>query len=166
MNQTTSKRIKFLFLQHDIEQHPNVPVNYLPPPKVSDASANDLTKTIIRFLKCSGHQAERVSNTGRFIEDKIQFQDAIGRNRTAGTGKYIPGQGTNGTADIHAQIRPTGAKYAMPVKIEVKFGNDRQSEAQKVYQANIEQAGGVYIIARNMDEFVEWYDRFVEGVEA
>jgi hypothetical protein len=46
------------------------------------------------------------------------------------------------------------------VKIEVKIGKDRQSEAQKKYQEDIERAGGVYLIARDFDSFVEWFDSF------
>jgi hypothetical protein len=48
------------------------------------------------------------------------------------------------------------------VKIEVKVGKDRQSDAQKRYQESIERAGGVYLIARDFDSFVEWFDEYVQ----
>ena len=38
------------------------------------------------------------------------------------------------------------------MKIEVKFGSDRQSEHQKEYQKAIEAAGGVYLIARTFEQ--------------
>lgn len=60
---------------------------------------------------------------------------------------------TVGTADISATIR------GRSVKIEVKIGRDRQSEAQKRYQASIEAAGGIYYIARNIDDFMQWYNQ-------
>jgi hypothetical protein len=41
--------------------------------------------------------------------------------------------------------------------IEVKWGEDRQSEAQKMYQARIEKAGGIYLIIHKFEEFYEWY---------
>jgi hypothetical protein len=44
------------------------------------------------------------------------------------------------------------------VKIEVKYGKDRQSEDQKKYEHSINEAGGIYVIARNIDDFIEWYD--------
>lgn len=44
------------------------------------------------------------------------------------------------------------------MKIEVKHGRDRQSEAQKKYQADIEKAGGVYYVAKTFDEFYRWYE--------
>jgi hypothetical protein len=72
-------------------------------------------------------------------------------------GKWTPGQGTKGTADISATIR------GRSVKIEVKYGKDRQSDAQKQYQEDIERAGGVYIIARDMDQFLDWFDAFIKN---
>ena len=45
----------------------------------------------------------------------------------------------------------------------VKYGKDKQSEYQKQYQKDIERAGGVYLIARNMDEFIEWYIDFIKN---
>lgn len=52
----------------------------------------------------SGHQAERVSNTGRYIDKSKRVTDVLGRSRIIGTGKFIYGTGTNGTADIHAVV--------------------------------------------------------------
>lgn len=69
--------------------------------------------------------------------------------------QWTKGTGTAGSADISATIK------GRSVKIEVKIGKDRQSDAQKKYQEMIERAGGVYIIAKNFDEFVEWYNNFV-----
>jgi hypothetical protein len=72
-------------------------------------------------------------------------------------GKWTPGQSTKGTADISATIR------GRSVKIEIKQ-KDKQSEAQKQYQQAIENAGGVYIIVRDFDSFVEWYEKFTLGL--
>jgi hypothetical protein len=44
----------------------------------------------------------------------------------------------------------------------VKYGKDRQSEAQKQYQQKIETAKGIYYIARDFDTFVEWYDTLTQ----
>jgi len=35
------------------------------------------------------------------------------------------------------------------------------SENQKKYEANINSSGGVYLVVRNMDSFIDWYDDFV-----
>jgi len=34
---------------------------------------------------------------------------------------------------------------------------------QKQYQESIERAGGIYIIVRSFDEFVEWFDLFIKN---
>lgn len=121
-----------------IEAHPNVPKYAVPTPKYTDKTANGLTRCIIDFLKYSGCQAERISNTGRVLKQPHGI-------------KWIPGTGTKGSADISATIK------GRSVKIEVKIGRDRQSDAQKEYQAVVERAGGVYYIARSWDEFIGWY---------
>ncbi|KAF2380358.1 hypothetical protein BSN82_16780, partial [Acinetobacter baylyi] len=57
-------------------------------------------------------------------------------------GQWTKGTGTPGSADISATIK------GRSVKIEVKYGKDRQSQAQKDYQKAIEKAGGTYIIVK------------------
>ena len=126
-----------------------MPPDYVVRTKFTDKTANGLTKAIITYLKLNGYQAERISNTGRYIDDSKIVTDVIGFQRKIGSGKYIKGTGTNGTADISATIK------GKSVKIEVKIGKDRQSEAQKKYQEDIERAGGVYLIAKDWDGFIE-----------
>ena len=58
---------------------------------------------------------------------------------------------TKGSADISATIQ------GKSVKIEIKWGNDRQSPAQAKYQAEIVQAGGIYLIVHTFDQFYDWY---------
>lgn len=120
------------------------------------SKANDITKAIIKFLRLSGHQAERINTMGRTIDNRKTVYDCLGHARQIGSTKYIPTTGTKGSADISATIQ------GRSVKIEVKAGRDRQSDAQKQYQADIERAGGVYIIAHSFDEFYEWYVKEME----
>jgi hypothetical protein len=88
---------------------------------------------------------------GRVIDNRKTYTNVIGQNVTIGSTQYIPGTSTKGTADISATIK------GRSVKIEVKIGKDKQSEAQKQYQSNIERAGGTYIIAKTFSEFMDWY---------
>jgi len=127
----------------------------LVPRKYTDRTANGLTKCVIDFLKLSGWQAERVSVTGRPVDQSRIVTDVVGTARRIGSVKWIPGTMTAGSADISATIR------GRSVKIEVKIGRDRQSEAQKKYQADIVKAGGAYIIVSNFDEFLSWYNGFL-----
>jgi hypothetical protein len=130
-------------------KYPNVP--YLAPRIYTDKTANGLTKCIIDFLTFAGQQAERISNTGRMIDTRQTFEDVIGNTRIIGGTNWIPGTGTNGTADVSATIA------GRSVKIEVKIGRDIQSPAQKNYQKSIESAGGIYVIASTFEGFLSWF---------
>lgn len=129
-------------MEDNRRKHPDFPEAYRPPAKYSDTTANGLTKCVIDFLNLSGHQAERISSSGRVIKSK-------------GRDIWIPGSSRNGTADISATVK------GRSVKIEIKVGKDRQSEAQKEYQAEVERAGGVYIIVKTFNDLYTWYNQFL-----
>ena len=139
-------------------KHPNFPPAYITGTikPFEDKTANGLTRCVTDHIRLNGGQSERISNTGRYIDDSKIVTDTIGIQRKIGSGKYIKGQGTNGTADISATIK------GRSVKIEIKIGADKQSEAQKKYQTAIESAGGVYIIVKTYAEFKEWYNNFTK----
>ncbi|HUT43367.1 MAG TPA: hypothetical protein VMW95_03440, partial [Desulfobacterales bacterium] len=59
--------------------------------------------------------------------------------------------GQKGTADISATIK------GLSVKIEVKM-KDKQSPDQKIYQEQVERAGGLYFVARDFTSFKQWFD--------
>ena len=153
------KVLKALMEDEQRRKHPNFPPQCLPSIKVSDNSANSLTKCIVNFLNLSGCQAERISTTGRWIDESFTYTNIMGQTRKAGSGRYIKGSGTKGSADISAIIN------GKSVKIEVKYGKDRQSDDQKKYQENIERAGGVYIIAKDFQSFYDWYINFINFVK-
>jgi hypothetical protein len=139
-------------------KYPNMPEAYIPKTEWSDNNANALTKCVIAWIQFMGCQAERISSQGQYREGaKIQVGSGMMAHTKQLPGKWTPGQSTKGTADISATIR------GRSVKIEIKQ-KDKQSEAQKQYQAAIERAGGVYIIVRDFDSFVEWYESFVLGL--
>jgi hypothetical protein len=135
------------------ERYPKTPPEWLAPVKFRDDSANGLTRCIVSFLRLQGHQAERISNTGRPVDRTISFTDVMGRRRTVGRFEWVHGTGSRGTADISATIA------GQSVKIEVKAGRDRQSDAQRRYQDEVERAGGTYIIARDFTGFLQWYNQ-------
>ena len=124
--------------------------DYVPKEVFSDKTANKLTKAVITFLRLKGCQAERVANSGRYIDESKIVTDVLGNKRKIGTGKYIKGSGVNGTADIASTIPVTinNVKVGIKVAWEVKM-KDKQSEAQKIYQTSVEQAGGFYFIIHN-----------------
>lgn len=126
----------------------SMPSQYVPVTKYTDKTANGLTKLIIALITLQGGQAERINTTGRYLQGK-SYVDVLGHNRTV-KGKYIPGSGTKGSADISSTIKGKSVKW------EVKM-NDKQSEAQRKYQDDIERAGGLYFVVHNFEEFYTYY---------
>jgi hypothetical protein len=126
----------------------------------TDNSANHLTGCIMDWIRFNGGQAERINTMGRRVDNTKISKDVLGGTRLIGSVSWQKGTGTKGSADISATIpmQVNGIKFGVSVKIEVKYGKDRQSEDQKKYEHTINEAGGIYVIARNIDEFIEWYD--------
>jgi len=148
------KALEALSFARDVARHPTIDPRFLAPTKYRDDNANALTKCVIDFLNLSGHMAERINCTGRYMDRSQTFEDVTGKVRTIGTGQWIPTSGMKGTADISATIN------GRSVKIEIKI-NDKQSEVQREYQRRIEAAGGVYLIVRSFGEFMAWYNDFI-----
>jgi len=114
--------------------------------KYATATANGLTRAVVDFLTLSGHQAERINTMGVWMKSK-GYRDG---------GFYRPTTGTKGSADISAIVA------GKSVKIEVKI-NDQLSDAQIRYGEQVTRAGGIYLVVRTFDQFIEWYDQFVQG---
>lgn len=119
--------------------------------KHRDDTASGLTRCIIGYLKYRGWQAERINTMGIPIDRRRQVTDTLGHNHTIGSVQWRRGGGTVGSADISATIA------GLSVKIEVKIGKDRQSDAQRLYQQQVEKAGGIYYLAHDFTTFLDWY---------
>lgn len=113
----------------------------------SDKTANGLTRCIIDFINYSGGQAERISVTGRYIDNSKIVTDVIGRQRKIGSGQWIKSSMTKGSADVSAVLN------GKTIKIEVKIGRDKLSDQQIRYKEKVERAGGIYIVALSWDGF-------------
>jgi hypothetical protein len=167
MNKENKKRFEQLYLKYTLEKYPSFVGReaHLPPPKLKESGANDLTRLVIDFLDMSGHFAERISTTGRMVNKSKQVTDCIGRTRTIGGMTYIPTTGVKGSADISSTIKVVamGQEIGLSVKWEVKWGKDIQSNYQKDYQEKTNKAGGKYFIIRTFDEFIEIYDSLLNS---
>jgi hypothetical protein len=126
----------------------SMPPSYIPKYKYEDRTANGLTRAIIDYINYTGGFAERISTTGRLIDNSTMVTNVVGITKSYGGKKWIKGSGTKGSADISATIN------GKSVKIEVKIGKDRQSDDQKEYQRKTEQSGGRYIIATSFEQFI------------
>lgn len=100
-----------------------------------DTTANDLTKTIVFDMKwVRGGVAYRINNGA--VYDKKR-------------GTYRAGVQRKGVPDI------IGIINGRFIGIEVKIGRDRQSADQKEVEREINEAGGVYFIAKSYDDYLE-----------
>ena len=103
-------------------------------PTYRDDSANELTRSIIAWLKLNGYFAARINTTGIY---------------DAKLGKYRPSGARKGIADIQSVIN---GKH---VSIEIKKGHDKLRPAQEKVKAEVEAAGGRYLVVHNFDDFLE-----------
>jgi hypothetical protein len=152
MTKSTRQRVHELYMAESRRKYPNLPDHVRSVKMPSDTTANGLTRLIIDWVNMSGYHAERINTMGRVIDKRKNVTDVVGRQKTIGSMTYIPTSGQRGSADISATIA------GVSLKVEVKIGKDRQSSHQKVYQQQIERSGGVYIIVRSMEDFLNYWD--------
>ena len=145
------KHLKELHIEEQKRKYPSL--NYYSSPDYSASKTNGLTKCVLAFLKLKGHQAERISCEGRVLDTRKTFIDSVGYNRTVGSVTRIKSSGQPGTADISATI----AGRSVKVEVKNKSTRDRQSEAQKRYQAEVEKSGGKYFIVSGFAQFLNTY---------
>jgi hypothetical protein len=137
--------------KHDCSKT-KMPPAYVPRDTFKVNTANGLTKACVTWINLNGGLAERISSTGRMIDNTKVVTNVIGQQYRIGSIGYIPGTTRNGTADVAATFR-NKAGQVVSWKIEIKIGADRQSPAQKKYQEDTERAGGVYSLIRTYDQF-------------
>ena len=143
----TLSELTKLAMMHKIAKHPMIPLHALPPVRpFSDKKSNELTRAIVEFIRLTGHYADRINNTGI-------YDSKTGRWRKGGTRK--------GISDIIANkmIEHDGRKFSIMVAIEVKVGRDKMSDYQLKVQAEVQNSGGVYIIAKTWEQFFEEWQK-------
>lgn len=107
---------------------------YLCKKSLRDDTANGLTQCIQEWAKVNNAFCQRQNSQG-------QYDVRLGRYRHSGT--------TKGIADL--LILWNG----ITIHVEVKINRDKQSKVQKDVQDSIERAGGIYIIVKSYDNFLE-----------
>lgn len=141
-----------------------MPPEYVPRTKFSDKNTNSFTRAVITWLKIHGCQAERVSNTGRYIQGKEVRRGMYGVIRTKG--KFIKGTGQNGTSDVHSTIPViiNGNKIGLSAKWEIKckYTKDKKRIEQVEYKEMVENAGGLVCFVRDFDEFVNKFHEIMD----
>ena len=157
-------RLNALYLEHQRNKHPNIPEYGRLKYARTDKTANGLTRMIIDWITWNGGQAERINTMGRYVAPQTIFNEVLGKEQTVGKGSWIKGTGTRGSADISAvvPISINNRTVGLTFKIEVKIGKDRQSKEQKKYQEDIEKNGGIYMIAKNFDQWLCDFEKIVD----
>jgi penicillin-binding protein-related factor A (putative recombinase) len=131
---TAIEELKALYNIENTKKYPSIPQHGRVTPKYADGTANGLTACVIAWIRLHGGQAERISIVSR----KVQ-------------GKFVHSAMTVGTADV------SGIYQGKSLKVEIKIGRDKQSDAQKEYAVSVEKAGGIYFVATDFDMFVDWW---------
>jgi hypothetical protein len=118
-------------------------------------SAANTEKHICEFLQLRGHHAAKVATQGTFKAAKVE-ETALGRLQTS-KGIYLPSGGRKGAADISAVI------FGVSVHIELKYSKgDKQSVHQRKFETDVNQAGGIYMVVHNVDNFYQKYYELLE----
>jgi len=112
-----------------------------------DTTANGLTNCIIDYINFKGGYANRINTMGVARKERINL--AFGNYRDNIT--YTPSTTNKGTADIKATIQ------GRSLDIEVKIGPDKLSDHQIKERERITKAGGLYFVAKDMENFVQFY---------
>jgi hypothetical protein len=99
-----------------------------------------------------GHKAWRQGSEGRY-RPGATITDVVGRQRTL-KGTWLPGQ-NKGASDVACIIN--GRFVAIEVKMK-----DKQSEAQRRYQEEVEQSGGIYFVAKDFESFIKFYQQIIQ----
>lgn len=117
-------------------QHPTVPPHALVKSRFSDATANELTRAVLRCIELHGGYAVRINTQGQFNEK---------------LGKWTTGTTRRGTADVHAVVN------GLHLSIEIKIGRDRLTGEQRATAEDVERAGGRYFVAHDFETFYAWF---------
>ena len=113
--------------------------------------ANRLTDQVIRWLESIGGAGRRVNTQG-------QFDSAKGIWRKSGMKK--------GFEDVDG-IYPfvlNGVKIGIKLAIEIKIGKDRLSDDQKARKEEVEKCGGIYIVAKDIEQTIADVDLKSKGI--
>lgn len=130
-------------------------------PKVT--SSNGLRRALCNFMEWEGHHLEPTNNMGRPIQKFYPKMSLVtGQvHQVPGRIEWQKGSGAVGSSDAKGHINKKGHQYAIPLYVEIKYGKDQQSDEQEEYEERINNSGGVYIIIKNIDSFLLWYDNFL-----
>lgn len=110
----------------------SMPHHTIPYTRFSDKDTKGLTNSIVAYCSIKNIHIERVANIGRMYK-----------------GKWVPGSGMNGTADLHAIY----SGRAIKIEVKCKYTKDQMRPAQVKYQERVNKAGGIYVVITEFKDF-------------
>lgn len=134
-------------------KYPSVP--FLPKPKYKASTKNGLTKCVIDYIRLTGGIAEKVNSNGYMKDNRKSVTDILGRTRSIGSTKWIPGINKNAIGDIHCIIN------GKSIRIEIKCAatkDSTESEEQILNQKKIETAGSSLVTVTSFSDFLKLHN--------
>lgn len=123
-------------------------------PKYPDIkTTNGITRFIIDYTAWHGALSERIGVEGRTIKQK-DIKTANG-GVIVGKSVRIKSSGKKGSADTSVTFRG----YSIKIEIKNIFTKDRMRQPQEEYKQKVQQAGALHFIARDVESFIEWWDK-------
>ena len=119
----------------------------LPIADICSPDANSTTTAIITYLNYNGCMARRINTHGIYDTKKQTYRKLSGQ--------------VKGTSDIIGMQKRTGRLIA----IEIKIGNDNLSPEQHGFLNDVDEGGGIAMIAKSFDDFLKrWEYRKINGM--
>jgi hypothetical protein len=114
---------------------------------IGKPDANTTTTAIITYLNYNGCMARRINTHGIYDAKKQTYRKLHGQ--------------VKGTTDIIGMQKGTGKLIA----IEIKIGSDNLSPEQYGFLNEVQEGGGIAMIAHSFDDFLKrWEYRKVNGM--
>ena len=115
-------------------------------------TSNGLTTMIKNWCLWNEASCMRVNSQGQARVEKVHL--AHGNIRT--NVRWTKGQ-SKGAADLDIVIKHKSHKFGIPIKCEIKIGNDSQRPDQMQYEKQVTAAGGVYVIIKTPEQWFNFY---------
>ena len=123
-----------------------IPVNTFSNLRAEKREKKRIEKFLCLMPRCT---AAIIENRGQRVDNRKVVTDYVGFSKVIGSVEWIGSGIKRGIEDISAVIN------GRMVAIELKRGKDRQSKWQRQRQAEVEAAGGVYLIVKSYQDFFE-----------
>lgn len=112
-------------------------------------TAAQLEALIEELINLQGGCMRIIYTGGRNLVNKTKASNVLGHERHIVKNTFIPGTTKPGTADLLGIYKGRG------IAVEVKFSaGDRMSVAQVAFKKDWELAGGLHIIAHNLNDIL------------